>query len=248
MPFLTARGVEKLKERRKNGRSGSNDDSNNTKPSFFRRLFSRHQPSQHLLEDIPSPGKSEPNNPLTPNSPTSDNKRDSLLSQHHQQEHQHMMLPLPTPALAAAAASSSSVGQRSDEGSSRLPGQQWDRQLYQGPSSNVEQISNSSMHSLTSMPHDSQRVENIMVAFEQMQREQRDTAAKAAQLEQRLLELQEVLRGYYINMDYLDQQRNMRRRGRQRTSYYDRQANGMEGGWLFDDGDDESIHKISRHR
>ncbi|KAI7857434.1 hypothetical protein BDC45DRAFT_501173 [Circinella umbellata] len=247
VPFLTQRGVQKIKERRRISRLDNNDNSSDTRPGFFKRIFSRHQPSQHLLEDLPSPGKTEPNNPRAVSSPTSDSKRDSLLSQHHQQEQQHMMLSLPTPALAPTASSS---GGRSEEGSSQLPGQQWEHQLYQGPSSNIEQISNSSMHSLTSMPQDPQRVDNVMMAFEQMQREQRDTAAKAAQLEQRLLELQEVLRGYYINMDYLDQQRNMRRRARQRTSYYDKQSNNVEGGWLFDDDDDDDdlIHKNNKHR
>ena len=67
------------------------------------------------------------------------------------------------------------------------------------------------------------------------------------QLERQVFELQQVLREYYIDMDYLDNRRNMRRRARHHTSYYDRQSNSIEGGWIFDDSDDESIHKDSKH-
>ncbi|KAI8146235.1 hypothetical protein BJV82DRAFT_666031 [Fennellomyces sp. T-0311] len=191
LPLATIRGVEKIKNHRRNSREG---DSNH-KFAILHRFFRRSQP-EHLLDDVASsPAKSD----------SGSETKDSVV-QHH-----NILVP---PALAAS----------SDEGSSRIHGP-WERDYH--PSSDH-------------VPPE--RVEGLFALCEQLQREQRDSAAKAAQLEQRLFELQEVLRAYYINMDYLDQQRNLRRRGRQRSVYYTPQRSGSaDGGWLFDD--EASIHK-----
>ncbi|KAI9250232.1 hypothetical protein BDA99DRAFT_564200 [Phascolomyces articulosus] len=246
LPMATIRGVEKIKQHRKNSRLDENNNSNqnyNNKPNIFVRFFQRPpKPSQHLLDDVSAPAKSDtPPPPPHPSSNTSthETKRDSLMIEQYQQ--QHAMVSLPTPAFS----------QQSDEGSSTRFQGTWDRYYYSanlattgaGGATTAEQLSNSSMHSL---PMSQEPPHNLLMAVDQVQREQRDTAAKAAQIEQRLLELQEVLRAYYINMDYLDQQRNLRRRGRQRSVYYDKRSNSIEGGWLFDtDDDDDSIHKSS---
>ncbi|KAI9491669.1 hypothetical protein BDB00DRAFT_475466 [Zychaea mexicana] len=223
LPMVTIRGVEKIKEHRRNSRvdnnhNNDNNENNTSKLYNFQRYFRRSQPSQLLLDDIAAPAKSD----------SASNIKDSPVVQHN------AILLMPAPAAMAQ----QQQQQQADEESSRFHGP-WDRDYRSDQLSNT---SNPSLHS--SAPQD--RVEGLTMLVEQLQREQRDTAAKAAQLENRLFELQEVLRAYYINMDYLDHQRNMRRRGRRRSALYcnnQRRSTSTEGGWLFDDDDDLSTHK-----
>ncbi|KAI9312856.1 hypothetical protein BX666DRAFT_776034 [Dichotomocladium elegans] len=85
------------------------------------------------------------------------------------------------------------------------------------------------------------RLNHLQNLCERLIDEQEKNNRRVAQFEDRLFEIQEVLRQYYINMDYLDCVRDMRRRrpqsswnGHGRT----RMSNSSLGGWLLA-GDEE---------
>lgn len=79
--------------------------------------------------------------------------------------------------------------------------------------------------------------------MEQLRREQAETSLRSQRLEQHVLELEEILRSYYINMDWLDQHRYLRHQRNaeefNNTYYYRKRQKSARsdtvGGWLYED-------------
>ncbi|ORZ02910.1 hypothetical protein BCR43DRAFT_482382 [Syncephalastrum racemosum] len=79
--------------------------------------------------------------------------------------------------------------------------------------------------------------------MEQLRREQAETSLRSQRLEQHVLELEEILRSYYINMDWLDQHRHLRHHRSaeeyNNTYYYRKRQKSARsdtvGGWLYED-------------